>query len=414
MLRLFMLCGVVLAALTARPLLAASTLTLEESIRLALDNDPGFRVNEARGAALKEKSVADGALPDPQVKLGLMNFPTDTFKRDQEPMTQIQLGIQQMFPAGDSLEYKARQTRSRSRAQEHLSEDQRRQLIRNVRQAWLEWYYWHRAREVVKKNRELYTRLVRISESQYASGRQQQQDVIRAELELGLLDDRLVDIDNEIEAAWSKLARYLGELPEQYKPDDSFPELPEPEQPDFEDHPQILAARAELEAEQHGVSLARQSYKPSWMLDVTYGARDGREMDGSARSDFLSAMVVMDMPLFTRNDQDRKVAAGKQQQQSARYQLQDRQRDLRRQWQADHARWKSLAERLRRYDKRLLPMARENARSALHGYQSRGTEFNALMRARIMQLETELKALRLRTDHARIQTQLLYLAGVSS
>jgi hypothetical protein len=58
-------------------------------------------------------------------------------------------------------------------------------------------------------------------------------------------------------------------------------------------------------------------------------------------------------------------------------------------------------------------MARENAKAALYGYQSRGTQFNTLMRARITKLETELKALRLRTDRAQVQAQLLYLSGAS-
>ncbi|MDR9437417.1 MAG: TolC family protein [Thiohalophilus sp.] len=413
MLRLFMLCGVVLAALTARPLLAASTLTLEESIRLALENDPGFRINEAKSAALKEQAVADNALPDPKLKLGLMNFPTDTFKRDQEPMTQVQVGIQQMFPAGDSLKYKSQRTLSRSRAQDHQSENQRRQLVRDVRQAWLEWYYWHRAQEVVQANRNLYRNLVRVTESQYAAGRQQQQDVIRAELELGLLDDRLVDIRNQMEEAWARLARYLGEIPTAMTPPEQVPELPRPQSPQLDEHPVIQAARAEVEAEQNGVSLARQSYKPSWMLDVTYGGREGLNPDGSGRSDFLSAMLLMDIPLFTDSYQDRKVAAGKQQLQGALFSLRDRQRALTQQWEVSHARWNNLADRLARYQDRLLPMARENARSALQGYQSRETEFNALMRARIMQLDTELKALRLRIDHATAQAQLIYLAGAT-
>lgn len=175
----------------------------------------------------------------------------------------------------------------------------------------------------------------------------------------------------------------------------------------------IQAAQAEVTAQEHGVSVARQSYKPSWMLDVTYGARDGLNMDGSERADFLSAMVVMDMPLFTSNYQDRKVAASKQYLQSAQYNLDDQQRELYRQWQAAMTSWTSLANRLARYDDQLLPMAQENASAALRGYQSRGTEFNALMRARIMKLDTELKALRLRIDHAKAQSQLLYLSGAT-
>ncbi len=220
-----------------------------------------------------------------------------------------------------------------------------------------------------------------------------------------------MDIRNQREEAWAKLARYLGETSGVMTPPQQFPELPRPQRPQLDNHPVIQAARAEVAAEQNGVSLARQSYKPSWMLDVTYGGREGQNPDGSGRSDFLSAMVLMDIPLFTDNYQDREVAAGKQQLQGALFSLRDRQRELTRQWEVSHARWNNLSERLARYQDRLLPMARENAKSALQGYQSRDAEFSALMRARIMQLDTELKALRLRIDYARTQAQLIYLAG---
>jgi len=413
MLRVIALWGIALSVYAVQPVQAAPALSLEQSVQLALENDPAFRAYQSRSEALQEQAIADNALPDPKLKLGLMNFPTDTFARDQEPMTQIQIGVQQMFPAGDSIKYKSLRSRSLSQVQLHLSEDQRGKLIRNVRQAWLEWYYWHRAEKVVQQNRSLYQKLVRITGSQYSSGRQTQQDVIRAELELGLLDDRLVDIRNQIEVAQAKLVRYLGKQPEDAVPTAVFPQLPEPSRPDLTRHPMIQAAQANVSAGENNVALARQSFKPAWMLDVTYGDRDGLNNDGTQRADFVSAMVVVDMPLFTDNYQDRKVAASKYQLQSALHNLKDREQDLNQQWQAGYARWSSLGDRLARYEHELLPMARENAKAALYGYQSRGTQFNTLMRARITKLETELKALRLRTDRAQVQAQLLYLSGVS-
>jgi len=41
--------------------------------------------------ALTEKIEPSGALPDPQLGVGLLNLPTDTFDLDQEPMTQKQI-----------------------------------------------------------------------------------------------------------------------------------------------------------------------------------------------------------------------------------------------------------------------------------------------------------------------------------
>jgi len=89
---------------------AAPSLTLQEAETLALEMDPGSKRFQSLARSMQERSIADGQLPDPKFRFGLMNFPVDTFNRDQEPMTQIQFGMQQQFPRGDSLDIKSQRT----------------------------------------------------------------------------------------------------------------------------------------------------------------------------------------------------------------------------------------------------------------------------------------------------------------
>ncbi len=106
-----------LAAISlSSPVVAASDehLSLADAERIALGADPGVARFRALADGLRERAVADAQLPDPKLKLGLMNFPTDTFDRTQEPMTQVQVGAVQAFPRGDSLALSGQRTRALS------------------------------------------------------------------------------------------------------------------------------------------------------------------------------------------------------------------------------------------------------------------------------------------------------------
>ena len=117
---------------------AESRLTIELAVQTALERDALTQVYQSRRDAYREQSIAEDTLPDPKIKLGMMNVPTDTYAMDQEPMTQVQLGVQQMFPRGSSLEIKSQRAMSMSAAENAKTENQRRMITREVRKTWLE------------------------------------------------------------------------------------------------------------------------------------------------------------------------------------------------------------------------------------------------------------------------------------
>ena len=77
-----------------------ATLSLKEAEQIALDLDPMTKVFAARAEAYTEQAVAEGQLPDPKLKLGTVNVPVDSFDIEQEPMTQLQVGVVQSIPPG--------------------------------------------------------------------------------------------------------------------------------------------------------------------------------------------------------------------------------------------------------------------------------------------------------------------------
>ena len=61
------------------------------------------------------------------------------------------------------------------------------------------------------------------------------------------------------------------------------------------------------------------------------------------------------------------------------------------------------------FSDQLIKEARANAEAALSAYQSGTTEFTALMRAQITELDIRLQAHRVRVDRAKAHVRLLYL-----
>ncbi len=406
------LAGLLLVATGA----TAAPLTLAQAERLARTQDVTTPGIEARARSLERQSIADGELPDPRLKLGAMNLPTDSFDRRQEAMTQMQVGLVQRFPPGRSLRLRRLRTQRLAAAERARAEAQRLKRQRDVRQRYLDLWYWLRAGVIVDKSRALFEQLVEVTRSHYASGRRNQQDVLRASVELALLDDRRIRIRTDEARARAALAELIGPAAETATLPRALPDWPDPPPLDamragLDRHPELVALGRRVEAAQRAVDVARQRYRPGWSLDVTYGNRVGTNPDGSDRADFLSAMVLVDLPLFPARRQDALVAARQASLTAASLQRKDRLLQLTQALEADYASYRQLSQRVTEYRERVLPEARGNAAAALQAYQSNVSDFTGLMRARLTELDSRLTALRLVRDRAKARARLYYLQG---
>ena len=396
---------------------ARADLNIDEAVRLALTDDPLIAASQARSLALQDSAIADGQLPDPQLRTGIYNLPTDNFHINEEPSTQLRLGLQQAFPRGKTLHYRQRQGEWQAKAATASAALGARQLALDVRRYFLELYYQTRAGAIVAETRALFSQLVDITRAHYATGRVSQQDVLNASLELARLDDRSTRILNAADINRATLMKWIGEAAS-LPVNSNFPALPTPAaqaviQAGLPQHPAIRIQTARLEAENQSVSIAREQYKPGWSAGLEYRKRFGEDPDGDDRSDMMAAMLTVDIPLFTKNRQDKRLSASIQQASSLQLKRTDRLRELKQQLDTDYANWQRLGERAVLYQSQLLQAASANAQASLNAYQSSVTEFTTLMRARITDLDVRLADLRIRVDRAKAQASLLYLDGES-
>lgn len=393
----------------------SGVLTFQRAISLALESETVSQAHEFRALGFAEESIAESGLPDPRLKLGAMNLPTDSFDLDQEAMTQLQLGVVQYFPRGSSRNIKSRINEEKSEKSRHLASDAQLQAIYKVSKNWLELYYWLQAEEIVKQSRSWFNKLVAVTESQYRVGSATQQDIVQSELELDRLTDRLEGIRIKQDMSRSELSRWIGQAASLKKLPEQLPNLAMPSSAELaeklEVHPVIQASDAEIRSSTESVELTRQSYKPGFAVDVTYGDRSGSNLDGSDRANLLSAMVLLDIPLFTDKRQDRKLASTQQQLEAVRQDRETAIRKLKSKLQRAQSSLRILDRQIRLYRDRLVPQSHSHAELALKAYENNRVGFNSVMRARIAELDTQLKSIRLQVDRAQTITMLDYLAG---
>lgn len=398
---------------------ASSTfeLGMSEAEALALSEEPGQLALLARANALGEDAIAAGALPDPQLRAGVLNFPVESGGFTTEGMSQVQIGIRQAFPAGRSRSLSTKQLQSSAKEISAQANARERDVKMLVRQAWLEAHYWDQAHHIVSSSRPLFNDLVKITESLYAVGRKNQQELLRAELELSRLDDKLLTINQHQVQARAALSEWIGETHAKRPLAKPLPNLSAP--PSFEalksrltDHPQLQSAAQQVSTQSIKTELAKQQYKPSWALDLNYGLRDGQLPNGDPRSDFLSGMVTFSLPIFTNSRQDRKVSSAKLNHRAALSSQTQLHRALLKQLEITYAQWETLNQRIDLYQRIITAQSQDQTKAALRAYQSDASDFADVMQSSITELEVQLDYARLKTEQAQSYATLANLGGL--
>ena len=396
----------------------ADSLTIEEASQLALVDDYTLKAIKARSESMQELAVAAEGLPDPQLKLGFANLPTDTFNLGQEPMTQAVIGVRQMFPRGQTRSLNSLRVHESVAGNNAEADDRKQQILLAVREEYIRIYLHQERQKILRQSLVVFSDLVEITRDYYASGRAHQQDVVQTQLELSRVEERLARIRQQEEQARSRLAGRIGE--NAYR--ELNPQWPQVKQPqaankiiaELDKHPRLRAWQHEIARSKTSEEIARQAYKPGFAIDLAYGGRGGQNLDGSDRSDFLSVFVTMDIPLFTKNRQDRVLASSIADTSATRYARDDIYRTMKTRVEENSATLLHERERLGLYEELLLPQAAFNAEAAFEAYQDAVDDLTTLMRARIGEYELKLSHASLRADEIITRARLLYLQGAIS
>jgi cobalt-zinc-cadmium efflux system outer membrane protein len=391
---------------------------LQALVNEALTANAEVKQMGSLAGATKETIKSAGALEDPTVSFGMLNIPTDTWRLNQDPMTQKMLELSQKFPFPGK-----RRLRSEVAAEQAKSDDLAYRDKANEIKAKVVMDYWNLSLayagfDIVQRNKQFWDQVVQVTETRYKVGQGMQADVLQAQVELGNYLDRLFQYKQRQESLQADL-NALRSKPPQTPVGRPQPLKPRPFALKLEDllaqaevRPQLQALKALVVKQQKAVDLAKKEYFPDATVSLGYAFRETLGTPVNLKqADMFAGSVMFNLPIWQgskikpriREEQERQIAA-QEGVQSTWNQLaaviKDRQAKLMR-----------LAQQITLYDQGILPQARQAAEASLASYQVGSLGFDRLYQNQIAAYNAELMMQEYLKDFEENWAELEWLVG---
>ena len=394
---------------------AQPVLTFDQALRLAQERSRQLVAHDYVAASARQMSVAAAQLPDPTLTAGINNLPingADRFSLTRDFMTMRSVGVMQQFTRSDKREARAARFDREAEAAESGRTLTLANLQRDTALAWLERYYQERIREVLIAQRDETRLQIEAADTAYRSGRGSQADVFVARSAVAQMEDRIAQIEQQVEVATIRLARWvgaeasrtLGAAPRIDGIDYDMDRL----QYHVDHHPQVELLLRQEQVARADVEIAQANRRSDWTAEVMYSQR------GPAFSNMVSINFSIPWQLDRVSRQDRELAAKLAQID----QLQAQREEAAREHLADARgwlqQWRSNRDRLIRYEDSLIPLSAERTRAALAAYRGNSASLNAVLEARRMEIDTRLEQVRLQMENAGVWAKLEFLLPAPS
>lgn len=371
---------------------------LEVLIDSALAKNPGLKVLSHRLAAFEARVPQAGALEDPVLALDLRNVPTSSLDFDSTQMSGKQLTVSQRIPLPGLLRAKEQAAEYAAGAAREVLADRTGTIVNLVKQEYYALAFLDRAVEVTEKNRALLRDLVRIAQKKYVVGGGLQHDVLKAQVSLSALRDRLIRLNTKRRLAEARLNRVLNRPMETAVPPPGKV-TPTPFRLSVEDVQRLALAHRPLMKEiDHTISrwtateqAAQRSGRPELTFRLGYLQRAHVEPDPVNGSDFLSFGVSMNLPIFNGRKRNNQVAEARANIRMAEAQKEDVSREIQFRVQEICLKIDQHWKEAELFRSAILPQAQQSLESAMAGYQVDKVDFLTLLNNQVSLLQFEIE-----------------------
>ncbi len=286
-----------------RPAELGTHATVDEYLAYAAKHNPGLEAAFHRWKAALERMPQVQSLPDPRFNYVYFIENVETRVGPQRQ----RVGISQAFPWFGKLGLRGGVALEAARVAQARYEAQKLRLFFVIKKAYYEYYYLGRAIAVVRENRELVKYLEGVARVRFKAAEASHPDVIRAQVELGKLDDQLRSLEDlqgtvvaRLNAAMNRPIHEPLPWPKQIAEENFSVEQDQLMAWLGESNPELRALRHGIAQQRESILLARKDYYPDLTVGVDYidtgdGVNPGVSDSGN---DPVSVGVSINMPLW--------------------------------------------------------------------------------------------------------------------
>jgi outer membrane protein TolC len=372
----------------AEPREIASSLTLEQTVAAALRDNARLHAMRARWEAMKERPAQERALPNPMFAYrgmdatGRYRFPDTEEKR---------LELEQPFPWFGKTGLKGRIAEKDAETMQHEYEAMQREVVMMVKETYFDLYAVQQSLGITRAELEVLERMERIAETMYATGQRSQQDVLKAQAEITMLREKILDLEQQETTLKAKLNQLLNRradsplgLAVSAPTAEAVPELERLFALAEKARPEIKRADAEIQRYRYERELRKKEFWPDYRLGVEYRAF-------RTDADMVMFTIGFDLPIWQTKyragvrEAERMIEASRAEREAAETQTSFDVRD---------AQFKLLTARqtLDLYRHQLIPQAKARFEASEAGYRTGKVDFLDLLESERFLLNARVMA----------------------
>lgn len=389
--------------------------TLQDYLRFASLNNAELKAKFHQWKAAIEQIPQAKSLPDPKFTYGYFIEEVETKVGPQRQKFEIM----QTFPWFGVIEARADRAAAKAKAAHKRYEAKKLELFQQVKHAFYEYAYLAEAIEITKQNLELVTHFEEIARSRYTTAITSHPDIIRAQIELAVLEDRLESLKELRPAITAKLNSILN------RPISS--DLPWPKPPQYQqvsidfaqlysmiiqNNPDLQAVDYEIEAVRNTEKLAKKKSFPHFGIGVSYIDTAHARASGvdDSGKDPIIAMFSLTLPIWADSYKAAQRQARAQMHQKTHEKTQ-MENTLAAKAQQFLYEFEDSSRKIKLYKNVIIPKAKEMLVASESAYQSGAVDFLSLIDAQRMLLRYELFYERRLAENAQKLAKIEMLAG---
>lgn len=390
--------------------------TLDECLKYAAANSPELKDAFYQWRRAVEKIAVANSLPDPKISYTYYIEEVETRVGAQ----QQSVALAQTFPGWGKIKSLSLSARNEANAKWQMFQSKKLELFTRVARGWSELFHIGMAIRVTDEKLEILKQVESILSTRYKTMQADHPDLLRIQIDLIKLDDRLKTYSQRLGVAQAGLNALIGRGASASIGAPTQLEIPKMEGRTFQkllaamikNNPSLKARENLVSAANMRVELAKSQYYP----DVTLGAKwidtSPRSMAGVSENGQDAVMVTLgiNIPIwFDRIDAGIRSAQNERKAAGQRLGAQRLALDVRL-----HDAWFELTEadrKLHLYSSTLIPKASESLEVLQSGFLSGNNSYIDLLDAIDTLLEFELQNYRAQSDYVSAYWQIGEIIG---
>jgi outer membrane protein TolC len=253
--------------------------SLQDLTSEAIKNNPDIVAAQKAYEAARQRPTQEASLPDPMISLGWVSAgnPLPGAGLGTAVMASIGVMYSQELPYPGKLKLRGAIASKEAEAAFQQYEGVQLAVISRLKQSYYRLQYTYSASDLLIHNRDLLNKLVDVTQARYTVGKAAQQDVLKAQTQVSILETRLVKLEQQRISSEAEINSLLARRieakigrPEDLKPKPLTAKLEELYTAADQNSPMLRRDKKMIERSELAVNSARKEYYPNVTLSGGY------------------------------------------------------------------------------------------------------------------------------------------------